>query len=67
MLTTILIGIIIILYAAGAYLMAAFIPMVERAAEQKGYVLKPSWKLGLLLLWPVAMIAEATTAEKHDD
>lgn len=67
MLTTILIGLVIILYAAGMYLMAAFVPTIERAAEQQGYRLKTGWKLGLLLLWPVAMIVEAVTSGNVDD
>lgn len=66
MLTTILIGLIIVLYAAGAYLMAAFIPAIEMAAAQQDLKLKPSWKVGLVFLWPIAMIVEAVTAGKHN-
>lgn len=66
MLTTILIGIIIVLYAAGVYLMAAFIPAIETAAAQQGYTLKRNWKWGLMFLWPIAMIVEAVTAGKHN-
>lgn len=67
MFTTILIGLIIILYAAGMYLMAAFVPMIELSAKQQGHTLKTGWKYGLLLFWPVAMIVEALTAGKYND
>lgn len=66
MLTTILIGLIIVLYAAGAYLMAAFIPAIETAAAQESLKLKPGWRVGLVLLWPIAMIVEAVTTGKHN-
>lgn len=66
MLTTILIGLIVILYAAGMYLMAAFIPYIEHYANEKGYEMRPGWKLGMLVGWPIMLIIEAVVAGKED-
>lgn len=65
MLTTILLGLIIILYAAGMYLMAAFIPYIEAYADEKGYELKPGWKFNMLAFWPIMLIVEAVTSGKE--
>lgn len=67
MITILLLGIIAILYFAGMYLMAAFVPYVEHSAEQEGHQLRTGWKAGLLVGWPIAVILEALITGKQDD
>lgn len=67
MLTTILIGISVILYLAGLYLMAAFIPAIEEATEELGFSMSTTWKWLLLFGWPIAMIYDAFVSRKGND